>query len=316
MLDYPALLAVAAVVEHGSFERAAQALGITPSAVSQRVKGLETRLGTALVIRGQPCRATAAGHHLCRHVERVGLLEAGLRRRLPAVAGIEGPARAVILPVAVNADSLATWFVGAAADFAKASGHLLDLQVDDQEHTAERLRRGEVLAAVTGHGEAVQGCRCRALGRLRYHATASPEFMARHFEAGVDATSLSLAPALTFDRKDGLQRQWALLATGKEVALPTHWLPSTQGFVGAALAGMGWGLNPAPLVADHLRDGRLVELRPGLVLETPLYWQVSALAAGTLAPLSRAVAVAARTALMPPPASSPAAPLSGPAAAR
>ncbi|MCF4167742.1 LysR family transcriptional regulator ArgP [Zavarzinia compransoris] len=313
MLDYPALAAVAAVVEHGSFERAAEALGVTPSAVSQRVKGLETRLGTALVVRGQPCTATAAGHHLCRHVERVGLLEAGLFDRLPALAGGAGETPRVSLPVAVNADSLDTWFVAAAADFAGATGHLLNLQVDDQDHTAARLRRGEVLAAVTGHGEAVQGCRCRALGALRYHATASPAFMARHFPHGVTAAALARAPALAFNPKDRLQHRWAALAVGEDIALPCHWLPTTRGFVDAALAGMGWGLNPAPLVADHLRAGRLVELVPGLAFDTPLYWQVSRLAAGTLAPLSRAVSAAARPALIPPLPSSP--PSSRPASA-
>lgn len=291
MFDYPALQALAAVVRHGSFERAAQDLGVTSSAVSQRVKLLEERWGTVLVVRGQPCRATDAGLRLCRHVEQVSLMEADLRAPGPA-------APALTLPVAVNADSLGTWFMSAAARFAGASGHLLDLTVDDQEHTAERLRRGEVLAAVTGLARPVQGCRALALGRLRYHATASPDFVARHFPHGLTPAAAARAPALTFDRKDRLQQHWLAEALGQESSPPTHWLPSTQGFVEACLAGMGWGLNPAPLVADHLATGRLVEIVPGAVLDTPLHWQITRLAEQPLAALTRAVVEVARAGLV------------------
>ena len=111
MLDYAALSALAAVVREGSFERAAQALFVTPSAVSQRIRALEERVGCALVVRGQPCRPTDAGRRLCQHVDRVRLLEQELQGTLPTLAP-QGPARAA-LPIAVNADSLATWFAPA-----------------------------------------------------------------------------------------------------------------------------------------------------------------------------------------------------------
>ena len=55
MLDYAALAALAAVIREGSFERAASALHVTPSAVSQRIRSLEERVGCALVVREQPC---------------------------------------------------------------------------------------------------------------------------------------------------------------------------------------------------------------------------------------------------------------------
>lgn len=295
MLDYPAARAVALIVETGSFERAAAALGITPSAVSQRVRQLEERLGAVLVERGSPCTATEAGARLCRHMEQVGLLEAALARQLPAAAG--SAARRVTLHVAINADSLGTWFVDAAAAFAAVSGHLLALALDDEEHTADWLRRGRVLAAVTALARPVQGCQVRPLGRLHYRATASPAYVARHFPAGVTAESLAAAPALTFDQRDRMQQAWARRAFGRELALPTHWLPSTRGFLDATLAGMGWALNPAPLVDDHLAAGRLVELVPGSGLDRPLYWQVSRLASAPLAELTRAVVATARRAL-------------------
>ena len=58
MLDYASLAAVSSVVREGTFERAARALNVTPSAISQRVKQLEERLGSVLIIRGQPCAPT------------------------------------------------------------------------------------------------------------------------------------------------------------------------------------------------------------------------------------------------------------------
>ena len=57
------LAALAAVIRTGSFERAAQQLHVTPSAVSQRVKLLEERLGTILVVRSCPCGSTARPAH-------------------------------------------------------------------------------------------------------------------------------------------------------------------------------------------------------------------------------------------------------------
>ena len=65
MLDYTSLEALATVLHEGSFERAARRLHVTPSAVSQRVKQLEERLGQVLVQRGSPCTGTEAGQRLC-----------------------------------------------------------------------------------------------------------------------------------------------------------------------------------------------------------------------------------------------------------
>lgn len=298
MLDYPLLAALAAVIRTGSFERAARQLHVTPSAVSQRVKLLEERLGTVLVVRGQPCTGTATGQRLCQHVEQVALLESELRATLPGLSPADGP---VTLRIAVNADSLATWFVAAMAE---VSDCLFDLVLDDQDHSAEWLHKGEVLAAVTASAAPIPGCNSHPLGALRYRATASPEYLRRHFRDGVTAEALATAPCLTFNRKDQLQTQWLRLALSdcEPAQMPTppiHWLPSTHAFVDGALAGMGWGMNPEPLVADHLAAGRLVELVPGRPLDVPLYWQQSRIAGIALAELSRAVLHAGRQALHP-----------------
>lgn len=297
MLDYSALSALAAVIREGSFDRAALALHVTPSAVSQRIRLLEERVGCALVVRDQPCRATDTGRRLCQHVDRVRLLEQELQGTLPALAP-HGIAR-VALPVAVNADSLATWFAPTLATFAANAPVLLEVAVDDQDHTTEWLRSGAVLAAVTSTARPASGCNSRPLGAMRYLAVASPAFIARHFAGGVGGGSLAQAPSLVFSPKDELQARWVRRLCHRHVDLPRHTLPSPQAFVTAAAAGMGWGLQPQALIASHLDDGSLVELVPGTPLDVPLYWQHARAASGLLDGLSRDVLAAAGRALSP-----------------
>jgi LysR family transcriptional regulator (chromosome initiation inhibitor) len=332
MLDYAALAAVAAVVREGSFDRAADVLGVTASAVSQRVRALEERLGVVLVNRGQPCTATPPGARLCAHVERVRLLEERLgvvlvnrgqpctatppgarlcahveRVRLlegemavdlPALVGERRANGPVTVRIAVNSDSLGTWFPPAVAAFAQRTGALVDLVLDGEDQTAERLRTGEVLAAVTAQAIPVQGCRTTPLGALRYVATASPAFVKRYFPNGLTAEALRNTPVLRFDRKDRLQARWMLENFAVALAAPIHWIPSTQGFVDGVLTGLGWGMNPLSLVAPHLAAGRLIELRAGAPLDVPLYWQQARLGAGLLDALAREVRTAAERGLV------------------
>ncbi|WP_076535631.1 LysR family transcriptional regulator ArgP [Roseovarius nanhaiticus] len=294
MVDYAALRAVAAVVRSGSFERAAASLNVTPSAVSQRIKHLEERLGAVLIERGTPCTATDKGLALCRHMDRVGMLEKDLMAQLPELAGPEGAGLRVTLNIATNADSLGTWFLEAIASFTKASDYLVNVAIDDEDHTADWLRRGRVLAAVTSLERPVQGCRVTPLGSLRYQATASPDFVARYFPDGVTEDAFQRAPALTFNQKDRLQNVWAREVFGHDMSFPTHWLPSTQSFLEGSVAGMGWALNPIQLAKRHLERGDLVELVPGKVLERYLFWQINRLAADQLHELSRSVTSVAR----------------------
>lgn len=293
MLDYPLLETVAAVIRTGSFEKAASALHVTPSAVSQRIKQLEEKLGAVLVVRASPCTPTAAGRRLMRHAEAVGLLEDALRADLMLSA--DKPAT---LRLAINADSLATWFIEA---MAAVDGRLFDLVLDDQDYSAEWLRRGEVSAAVSAASAPIQGCRSRPLGALRYVATASPAFMARWFADGVHAGTLARAPAMTFNAKDQLQLRWIAAQIGQPLSPPTHWLPATQAFIDAALMGVGWGLNPVPLVAGQLAAGQLVELVPGHPLDVPLYWHWSRSVEPALRDVSKAVCETAARHLMAPP---------------
>jgi LysR family transcriptional regulator (chromosome initiation inhibitor) len=296
LLDYPSLVALAAVVREGSFDRAARALHVTPSAVSQRIRLLEERLGCALVVRGQPCEATETGRRLCLHIDRVGLLEHELRADLPSL--MQGPPTRVSIPLAVNADSLATWFMAAANAFAHDHSPLLQIAVDDESHTAHWLRSGQVLAAVTATVEAAAGCNSVLLGAMRYVAAASPQFLAKYFPDGIDEQSLTRAPSLSYGTKDELQQRWVAQHLGIRAQIPRHTLPSPQAFVAAALGGMGWAMQPLALVRDDLARRDLVELLPGCSMDIPLYWQHARMASSLIRDLTQVVVTAARDGLV------------------
>ena len=225
------------------------------------------------------------------------MLEDGLRRDLPALAADGASGAYATLRIAGNADSLGPWFVAAIQDFAQANTPLIDLQVDDQDKTSDWLRRGHVLAAVTSLATPVQGCRSRKLGLLRYCATASPEFIQRWFAKGPTPEAFARAPSLVFDRNDRLQELWVKRLLRRDIALPVHRLPSTQAFVDASVAGIGWGLNPLSLVQAHLDAGSLVELVPERRLDVPLYWQQARIPLPELDALARSVSQVAQQAL-------------------
>jgi LysR family transcriptional regulator (chromosome initiation inhibitor) len=290
MFDPRHLEALSAVVRTGSFDAAAAALSVTPSAVSQRIRALEEQVGAVLVVRVQPVRATLTGARLLRHAEDVDRLAQEVMRDL----GLSDGTRAR-LRIAVNADSLATWFMDALPE---AGDAFFDIVVDDEGHSAELLRRGEVAAAVTSEGMPVQGCDAVRLGALRFLPICAPSFRERWFAGGVTAEELAAAPVLTINEKDALQLRWAEAVAGRRLRLAGHRMATPGAFLQAALLGLGWGMNPEPLVKDHVAEGRLIVLPPGTPLDTPLVWQASRIGRGALAPLTAAVRRAARKALV------------------
>jgi len=268
MVDYKLLAALAAVVEHAGFERAAAALGLSQSAVSQRIKLLEARLGTAVLVRSAPPQATAAGQRLLNHVQQVRLLERDLQADLPQMADAAGRTR---LRVALNADSLATWWAAAVSAWCEREGVLLDLQVEDQDVGLRRMRSGEVAACLCAAEQPVAGARSLLLGQMPYLAVASPAFVQRHFPQGVMAADVARIPAVVFGPDDRLQHRFVqqLGVTGE---FDYHLCPSSEGFVRMLEAGVGWGMVPALQVTDELQSGRLLQLLPGQALQVPLYW--------------------------------------------
>lgn len=293
MLDMHQLAALTAVHRRGSFELAARELHVTPSAISQRIKALEEKAGCLLMMRAQPCTATAAGLRLVRHFEDVCLLE---QRLAEDIGGIV-PERAA-LRIAVNADSLATWFLPA---LSATPGFLFDVVIDDEGSSQEWLRQGDVAAAVTSAARPLQGCDRIELGSLRYIAAASPAYMRQWMPEGPTDDALRTSPALSFSDKDQLQAEWVGRLTQGRLAkalLPAHRIASTQGFLDAALLGLGWSMHPEMLIAAHLRDGTLVELAPGTPWDVKLCWQFSRVTAAAIQNLTAEIRKAARKALL------------------
>jgi LysR family transcriptional regulator (chromosome initiation inhibitor) len=296
LLDPAALECLAALAEGGSFERAAQLLSITQSAVSQRLRALETQVGQLLVVRARPLRMTEAGKVLLRYARQLQALRADAARELGAVS-----LREERLPIAINADSLATWVLGALDAFVHAGqreGYGLELIVDDQDFTHDRLREGEVLGCVSTVSMALRGCTCQPLGRMRYIAVASPAFVAVAMPAGLTPANFAKLPFIVFNRKDDMQAQWVAAAMGvREPRLKERFVPSSE--AGARAAVMDWGVAVIPelLARPHLEAGTLVAIRPDVTIDVALYWHQWKLG-GTPDPASAGSVPLARPGLM------------------
>ena len=296
MFDYKLLAALATVVEQGGFERAAQRLGLSQSAVSQRIKLLEMRLGQPVLVRSTPPQPTALGQRLLNHVQQVRLLEGDLQQLVPALDEEGRPER---LRVALNADSLATWWAEAVSSYCHASGLLLDLLVEDQAVGLKRMRAGEVAACLCATARPVAGARALALGSMRYRALASPQFIARYLTDGVSGVALARVPAIVYGPDDRLQHRY-LAALGVEGGFLHHLCPSSEGFVRMTEAGLGWGLIPELQVAGQIAAGSLQEVLPGRPVDVPLYWHSWRLGGERLDGLTRHVERAARRWLVAP----------------
>ncbi|WP_350271651.1 LysR family transcriptional regulator ArgP [Frondihabitans sucicola] len=280
---------LSALVDEGTFEAAARRLHVTASAVSQRVKAMETSTGRVLVQRTTPVSLTEAGMVVLRYARQVELLEADTRRALDGPDDTSGASR---IALAVNADSLATWFLEALAGLGDDLGVVFDLHREDQEHTTRLLRSGTVMAAVTSTREPVQGCTTQALGAMRYRAVCSPGFALRWGLRDPAPSSLAAAPVVYFDRDDDLQESFVRKHTGSASTAPRHYIPTSDDFARAVALGFGWGVLPEQQCLGAIAEGRLVELAPDDPLDVPLYWQRWNLASVLLDAVTEAVRVA------------------------
>ena len=269
-MEFPVehLTTFAAIIDEGSFEGAARRLHITPSAVSQRVKAMEQRVGSVLLQRSRPIEVTEAGATVLRAARQLERVLDDAQREL----GL-GPAGGTVLPIVVNADSLATWLVPALARAATETGATFEVLRADETVSVDRLRRGDAVAALTAAKEPVPGCTSHRIGTDRYLAVATPDFIAEHFAGGLDADSLQRAPVVEFDRHDIFQQRFIRRVTRVRVTPPRHFIPSSAEFLRAIELGMGWGMVPALQCADALAAGRLAELGPRSTIDIPLYWQ-------------------------------------------
>ncbi len=275
-----------ALIDTGSFDAAASRLHVTPSAVSQRVKALEQASGRVLVRRTSPVMLTEAGDVLLSYARQVVLLETDALRTL-RVDSTSG--RPFQISLAVNADSLATWFLDALAGLGETLGVVFDLHREDQERTTALLRAGKVIAAVTSTREVVQGCVIEPLGVMRYRAVATPAFRERWMPGPASPTQLADAPIVSFDRNDDLQEVFLRRYSGGARTV-THHVPTSPDFARAIALEFGWGLLPEQQCLTPIAEGVLVELAPEHPVDVSLYWQRWNLAS----PLLDAVSVAVR----------------------
>jgi LysR family transcriptional regulator (chromosome initiation inhibitor) len=289
--DPAQLQALVAIADHGTFDAAARALHVTPSAVSQRIRTLESRIGQVVVQRSTPCLPTDAGEVLLRLARQTRLLQ---DEAADALAG--GRRLQADLPVAVNADSLATWFRGAMAEVAGWGDLALRLHVEDQAHTTDLLRRGDVLAAVTSEVVPVQGCTAERLGELRYFPAAAPDLAAR-FRTG-RSYDWARMPVVIFNEKDRLQDE-LLEARGQPLPPVVHRVPTSVDFLEAVCLGLGWAAIAEPQLRDATAEGRLQRLSRDY-LDVPLHWQRWRIDSPALTRLTDAVRRAARAGLRTP----------------
>ncbi|MDQ0862557.1 ArgP/LysG family DNA-binding transcriptional regulator [Arthrobacter globiformis] len=296
-MELAQLRALAAVVDHETFDAAAGELRLTPSAVSQRIKALERSVGSVLVRRLKPVRPTPAGEQLLRSARQLLLLadEAvlALRGTGPAegeAGGAPPSADRLRVPIVANADSIATWLPAAYREIALGGRVALELLRDDEHSTADLLRSGDAVGAITADPRPVQGCTLRPLGTMVYRAKASRDFAARWFPDGPTPEALAAAPVMQYDRKDTHQLA-ALARVAPDATPPQHFIPDSVQFVESIHAGLGWGMVPD----QQDPENTLVELDPGWSEDLRLFWQVWTLDSPGLAEVTNAVVRAAQT---------------------
>ena len=294
--DPAALECLAAIVEEDGFERAATRLSITQSAVSQRLRALESQVGTVLLVRTRPLRLTSAGQLLLKHTKMLRLIRADLDRDLKELApnAASGTREESRISIAINADSIATWALPALDGLARA-GLPIEIIADDQDFTHERLREGQVLGCVTTLKAALRGCRVKPLGFMNYIAVSTPE-IARSKLGGnaLGKHNFRALPFIAFNRKDDMQGEFVGKAVGlKGALLDKVFVPSSEGQVRALHAGWGAAVLPQLLVQADIEAGTLVNICPGYTLPIALYWHCWNLQSDVLDALTKALVASA-----------------------
>lgn len=270
MLDREQLETFACITEQQSFDKAAQLLNVSRGAVSQRLKALEEALGTVLLRRDKPITPTPAGVKLLRYVNALRIQEAGVIRDIVPQPDGEAP---VTLAIAVNADSLATWFPDVLWSLLLDRRIALEVLAEDQAHTAIRLARGEVSGCVSTRPDPDPGFKAEPLGQMTYRCYASAAFAEKNFPHGLTLEAAIGTPAVLFDKKDTLHEDFFRSRFGVQVRrYVRHYLPSPLTLLDGIVKGVGYGLIPQ-IQADPLASaGDLVDLAPGHPIQVSLYW--------------------------------------------
>ncbi|EKM3680085.1 LysR family transcriptional regulator ArgP [Vibrio alginolyticus] len=285
-VDYKWIEALDAIVYQGSFERAAEHLFVSQSAISQRIKQLEKFLAQPVLIRSQPPKPTPIGKKLLGLYRRVRLLEHEI---LPELKN-DTSTRPVQLSLATNADSLATWLLPALKNVMKQRQVELKLTIYGEYRSIEKLKSGEVTGAISLESQPIPGCRADYLGRIDYVCVASPEFYQRYFSKGVNNQTLAKAPAVSYDQYDDLHKTFLTEHFNVNPdSVIHHNISSSEAFLKVALAGVAYCLIPRLQITDELDRGVLVDVTPGFLMSHRIYWHHWQLETGVLQEISHAI---------------------------
>jgi LysR family transcriptional regulator (chromosome initiation inhibitor) len=294
-LDYRALAVLDAVASQGSFEKAALALGISQSAVSQRIKALEDASGRLLIVRGQPAVPTGLGQRLVSHHRNVKLMEAALdidlgnKVSMPEIA------------LAVDAASLATWFPLSLQPLLSPPRCQLKVQQASQELALHLVQEGSVfgcIAAAQEHPDQhANGPDITPLGRMRYVCVATPVFAGHWFGDGFAAEAVRLAPAVVSDQD--MMARFLHETLGIAGPYPHHAMPLSAATTECIYGSLSYGLMPLAQISAALADERLVDLAPGRYIDVALNWHAWNLDTPFTRALTEQVVGTARRQLLP-----------------
>lgn len=264
--DRQQLEAFSAIVETRHFGRAAALLNVTRGAVSLRLKALEQEAGTPLVLRDGNI-PTPAGEVLLRHIRVLKMLEADTLRQIKPMDGTRPR-----IAIAVNADSLATWFEAVAWEISKGNV-ALELIVDDQDYTLPLLAKGEAMGCVSTASNPPTGFLAEPIGIMEYECVANVAFAAEFFPQGLGLHGVLAAPAVLYNRKDGLHALFIeRLLDFKVKNYSVHYFPSPSALLTAIERGIGYGLVPCLQAQPLIDAGKLIRLAPSRKIEVSLYW--------------------------------------------
>ena len=292
--DYKLLAALAEVIEQQSFDLAAKKLFISQSAISQRIKALEEQLGQPVLIRSQPILATYAGEQLLSHFKKVKQLE----YELVPIISPEKPIKPIKISLAVNADSIATWFIDAITLVLKTQLVELNLIIEHEERTLDKLRSGEAIGALSIIEKPLKGYRSFKLGKMEYCLVANPDFVVRYFPRGVNQSSLKMAPAISYDHKDDMHVRYIAQHFNLAAAeYYCHSVRSSEAFVALVKQGVAYCLLPKLQIANELNSGQLISLCPDNTLVETLYWHSWVLVKGVSKQLSENIVQVGRSML-------------------
>jgi len=265
MFEYRQLEALGAVIEYGGFDRAAQALGLTQSAVTHRVKHLETYAGKPLLVRSNPPEPTEAGIPYYSHFKKMRLLEEDLQ------AEIKGETSKRPLSLGVNASTLGSWFMPVLKQMMKST--LVDLHVGEAKVVHNLLQQGNLAACISIRSRSSRGCYVDYLGQLVLRCISNREFKKRWFPRGITREAMEKAPAVLFHPDSQMIRIYQ--KSVMQIApfdIPFHTIPSQNEYLQMISNGLAYGFLPDPLFQQMQGEMGLTDLSPLAPIMLPQYW--------------------------------------------